>query len=74
MNTVTLTGISVTQALAFKDQLLASGLCLDQDFEWRWSPAHWDPMSGNENSWVAFEFRDAAQATFYQLKFSQGGA
>jgi hypothetical protein len=74
MNTVTLHGISVNQALIFKDQLLASGLQIDQDFVWRWSPPHWDPMDGNQTSWVSFEFRDPAHATFYQLKFSQDGA
>jgi hypothetical protein len=77
MNTVTLTGITVTQALEFKNHLVAQGLnCVstDRDFEWNWTPPRWDSMTGNEPSQVTFEFQDPALATFYQLKFSQDGA
>ncbi len=59
------------QAVELKDQVLASGLVLHQDFTWEYRP---DPYDGYDDSSHAhpearFVFRDAAQETFFRIRF-----
>jgi hypothetical protein len=59
------------QALELKDQVLAAGLVLHEDFSWEYRP---DPYDGYDDSLHAhpearFIFRDAAQETFFRMKF-----
>lgn len=59
------------QALELKDQVLASGLVLNQDFTWEYRP---DPYDGYDDTLHAhpearFVFRDPAQETFFRMKF-----
>lgn len=59
------------QAVELKDQILAAGLVLHQDFSWEYRP---DPYDGYDDSLHAhpearFIFRDPAQETFFRMKF-----
>jgi len=59
------------QALDLKDQILAAGLILHEDFTWEYLP---DPYDGYDDSSHAhpearFTFRDPAQETFFRMKF-----
>jgi hypothetical protein len=59
------------QALELKDQVIAAGLFLNQDFTWEYRP---DPYDGYDDSLhahpeVRFVFRDPAQETFFRMKF-----
>jgi hypothetical protein len=59
------------QAVALKDQILAAGLILHEDFSWEYLP---DPYDGYDDSLHAhpearFIFRDPAQETFFRMKF-----
>lgn len=59
------------QAVELKDQILAAGLILHQDFSWEYRP---DPYDGYDDSLHAhpearFIFRDPAQETFFRMKF-----
>lgn len=59
------------QAVELKDQILASGLVLHQDFSWEYRP---DPYDGYDDSLHAhpearFIFRDPAQETFFRIRF-----
>ncbi len=59
------------QAIELKDQVLAAGLILHEDFSWEYIP---DPYDGYNDSLHAhpearFVFRDAAQETFFRMKF-----
>ncbi len=60
------------EAIALKDQLVASGLEQGQDFTWAYSSADYDNFSGDvrRNRKTVFRFRDASVATFYQLKWA----
>ena len=59
------------QAVELKDQILDAGLVLHEDFSWEYRP---DPYDGYDDSLHAhpearFVFRDAAQETFFRIKF-----
>ncbi len=59
------------QAMALKEQVLAHGLILHEDFSWEYIP---DPYDGYNDSSHAhpearFVFRDPAQETFFRMKF-----
>ncbi len=58
------------QALELKEQIVSSGLQLNQDFTWEYRP---DPYDGYDDSShahpeVRFIFRDPAQETFFRMK------
>jgi hypothetical protein len=59
------------QAVDLKDQVLAHGLVLHEDFSWEYRP---DPYDGYDESLHAqpearFVFRDSAQETFFRMRF-----
>jgi hypothetical protein len=59
------------QAMDLKDQLIAHGLILHEDFSWEYRP---DAYDGYHESWhthpeVRFIFRDPAQETFFRMRF-----
>lgn len=59
------------QALELKEQILAAGLVLHEDFTWEYRP---DPYDGYDDTLHAhpearFVFRDSAQETFFRMKF-----
>jgi hypothetical protein len=59
------------QALELKEQILAAGLTLNEDFTWEYRP---DPYDGWDDSLhahpeVRFIFRDPAQETFFRMRF-----
>lgn len=59
------------QAVELKDQILAAGLVLHQDFSWEYRP---DPYDGWDDSLHAhpearFIFKDPAQETFFRMRF-----
>jgi hypothetical protein len=59
------------QAMDLKDQVVAHGLILHEDFSWEYRP---DPYDGYDDSLhvhpeVRFVFRDLAQETFFRIKF-----
>jgi len=59
------------QAMDLKEQILAHGLVLYEDFTWEYRP---DPYDGYDDSLHAhpearFIFRDPAQETFFRMKF-----
>jgi hypothetical protein len=61
------------QAMDLKDQVLAHGLTLHEDFSWEYRP---DPYDGYDDSLHAhpearFIFVNTAQETFFQLKWAQ---
>ena len=61
------------QALAYKYQLDADGLVVNQDYEWRYQKPVYDEFAwaDSEVSNVTFTFRNPALATFYQLKWAR---
>jgi hypothetical protein len=59
------------QAMDLKDQLIAHGLILHEDFSWEYRP---DPYDGYDDSLhahpeVRFVFADPVQETFFRMKF-----
>jgi hypothetical protein len=59
------------QAMDLKDQVVAHGLVLHEDFSWEYRP---DPYDGYDDSLhahpeVRFVFRDPALETFFRMKF-----
>jgi hypothetical protein len=59
------------QAMDLKDQVVAHGLILHEDFSWEYRP---DPYDGYDDSShahpeVRFMFRDPAQETFFRMRF-----
>jgi hypothetical protein len=59
------------EALEFKEQVLAAGLILHEDFTWEYRP---DPYDGYDDSLhahpaVRFIFRDPVQETFFRMRF-----
>jgi hypothetical protein len=59
------------QAMNLKDQVVAHGLILHEDFSWEYRP---DPYDGYDDSLhahpeVRFVFRDAVQETFFRMRF-----
>jgi hypothetical protein len=61
-----------TQAIELKNRLLADGLALGRDFEWRYSPATYDNdgFTAVTPRQAVYEFADPALATFYKLKWT----
>ena len=55
------------QAITWSHDLRNDGLAIDVDFQWRYLPRLISEEYGNS---VQFEFRDAALATFYELKWN----
>jgi len=58
-------------AIDLKNQLLAAGLIIDQDFIWEYRQATYDNDGYNAVTpkQATFEFQDPSMATFYQLKW-----
>lgn len=59
------------QAVELKDQILAAGLVLHQDFSWEYRP---NPYDGYDDTLHAhpearFIFKDPAQETFFRMRF-----
>jgi hypothetical protein len=59
------------EALELKEQVLAAGLILHEDFTWEYQP---DPYDGYDDSShahpeVRFIFRDPVQETFFRMRF-----
>ena len=61
------------EALAFKHQLDADGLVVNQDYTWRYQKPVYDEFAWTESEYssVTFTFQNPALATFYQLKWSR---
>lgn len=61
---------SPDEGIRLKNQLLADGLIMgsDRDFVWYYLAAEYD-FTQQTSRRVVFEFRDAAMATYYGLKW-----
>jgi hypothetical protein len=70
MHRVILRDIALDEIFQLKYQLVRDGLIMDADFEWEYHPPHWDGFTTERPKHTVFRFRDPAQATFYQLKWS----
>ena len=59
------------QALELKQQVLAAGLILHEDFSWEYIPDYYDGYDDSSHSHpeARFIFRDPAQETFFRMKF-----
>jgi hypothetical protein len=72
MHSVRILHISPVDAIELKNQLLAAGLIINQDFVWKYRQATYDNgFSAVDPKHATFEFRDPVLATFYQLKWSR---
>jgi hypothetical protein len=72
MYTVELLDLAPLDGILRKNQLLADGLVIDQDFVWRYQATQYD-TGGNTvltQRSVTFDFTDGATATFYRLKWT----
>ncbi len=56
-------------ALELVAELRQSGLVMNQDFVWQYQKSGYSEGNKHVPASVTFEFRDPAQATFYQLKW-----
>lgn len=72
MYRVVIEHISPVRAIELKDQLLAAGLKINQDFSWEYRQATYnnDGFSAVTPKLVAFNFIEAPVATFYKLKWT----
>lgn len=72
MHRVVIEHISPVRAIELKNQLLAAGLRIDQDFIWEYRQATYDNdgYSAVTPKSVTFKFNDAPLATFYKLKWA----
>jgi hypothetical protein len=72
MYTVELLDLAPLDGILRKNQLLAAGLVIDQDFVWRYQAAEYVYSSSTvlTQRSVTFDFADAATATFYRLKWT----
>jgi len=72
MHRVVIEHISPVQAIELKDQLLAAGLKINQDFSWEYRQATYDNdgFSAVTPKLVRFNFTEAPVATFYKLKWA----
>jgi hypothetical protein len=63
--------LSPTAAIELKDQLVAAGLSINQDFTWEYHQAKYDNdgFSTVSPKQAIFSFREPSLATFYQLKW-----
>ncbi len=59
------------QALELKEQIVASGLKLNEDFTWEYRPNPYDGYddSSHAHPEARFIFRDPALETFFRIKF-----
>jgi hypothetical protein len=59
------------QALEFKDQVVAHGLTMGEDFSWEYIPNQYDGYddSSHTQPLVTFEFQDSKMHTFFQLRW-----
>ena len=59
------------QALDLKEQVVAAGLVINEDFTWEYIPNHYDGYDDTSHSHpeVIFIFRDPAQETFFRMRF-----
>jgi hypothetical protein len=59
------------QAMSLKEQILAHGLVLHEDFSWEYIPDHYDGYDDSSHSHpeARFVFVDPAQETFFRMKF-----
>lgn len=69
MHRVVFEHMNPMRGVELKNQLESAGLINHQDFEWEYRASKWDGFSAATPKKVIFEFRDAALATFYQLKW-----
>jgi hypothetical protein len=70
MHRIRIEHLSPVDAIELKNQLLAAGLIMDQDFVWKYTPAQ-HGYTYVAPKQVTFEFQDPAMATFYQLKWAR---
>lgn len=73
-NKLTLSDITASEALLYKEQLNQAGLIVNQDYTWRYQPVKYNgdwSMYPIEHSQVEFDFADAAVASFYRLKWTK---
>jgi hypothetical protein len=80
-NTVTISGVSATDAMGFKVELTHDGLVINQDYTWRYQPVKYDTWDEVEvvawtandmiQSQVTFEFCNSSLASFYRLKWTK---
>lgn len=73
MHRVRILHITAQEAIDLKNQLLQSGLQLDQDFTWAYHQATYDNdgYTAVNPRQVTFDFAKAPMATFYQLKWTR---
>jgi hypothetical protein len=59
------------EALELKEQVLAAGLTLHEDFTWEYQPDPYDGYNDSSHAHpeVRFIFRDPAQETFFRMRF-----
>ena len=59
------------QALDLKQQVVAAGLVINEDFTWEYRPNLYDVYhdSLHAHPEVRFIFRDPAQETFFRMRF-----
>lgn len=72
MHKIVLLHSTPDDGVRLKNQLIASGLIINQDFTWSYNRSTYN-FGGQEvvtPRSVTFEFLDAAHATFYQLKWT----
>lgn len=64
--------ITAAKALELKNDLVASGLIMDQDFTWHYHQSVYDTFGHEapEPSHVIFEFATDQLATFFRLKWA----
>lgn len=73
MHRVTILHISPVDAIELKDQLVAAGLVMDQDFTWEYHQARYDNdgFTAVTPKQATFSFFEPSLATFYQLKWTR---
>lgn len=72
MHKIVLLCLTPDDGIKLKNQLIAAGLKINQDFNWSYNRSSYN-FGGAEvvaPRSVTFEFLDAAHATFYQLKWA----
>ena len=73
MRDIVIQHINVVHAIDLKNQLLDSGLVMNQDFEWEYHHTEYDVSDSSHGvipKHTVFRFQDEKLATFYQLKWS----
>lgn len=72
MHRVVIEHINPVEAIELKNQLLAAGLIINQDFVWEYRQATYnnDGFSAVTPKLASFNFTEAPIATFYKLKWT----